>query len=757
MAHRQSQVRCQTKSSCSNSSSASASPSNVSLLNFTLYGAPAPRSVHRTSAVSAKARPRRRIIKPIPPPPATPVNICDYDDPIDLKLDLSSLDLDDDVNDGYNLQSVSVNTSKHVKNSCDIEGDASLKFNCCQSAEMNDHQYIASNSGRSFLSERDLLSQTCSEFDESSQGFGDMLPGNDSCRSNSSSYITLSEYSISYSASVSSNDMELTPERYVSADKKIEIEDRPVVGFSKNCLTTCMNNSVSMKNHEIENLYDNDKEIHFLKNNSAVSDEILPDPILNTLTKNEKYKINELNQNTNLFYTDVRVENSEVKPREVPYNRTESSYIQSDKAIKLYNKTESSNIQIDKTVKPYEVPYNRTESKYAQSDNSEKGSPEFYGYYMLNNDCIGLSKEWSVEDEDPYAGVLCYDRENSKKKYRNIPADVVNPEFRQRELRNSSATNSSFGEKENDSVKNGKYDELSDEIIIDTQGINEENSRLKILTNAKTSTTLTDAMTQQITPSNNTPKSSNRSHSATVQSAPQTRSRVPSGVTCSCNSGRETKLLIEHLESGYFPDMSLPDIPMTAADIMEAVLYARQLVRVLERALHKALSFSENLSKSDSRRSCFTTNDSNKKRCRSLSPKMLRYCCPVESPQSKDFNLQNRGNVSDIKCVSGSCTNLHLGETEDKGPHKYDYMMKYKKYYPRVTADELQKQKDLLKPPTERVFQQTISQVYDTADILKNIICRRRKVIEPPDGFVSDANRSVSNWSLDSSPRDYKV
>jgi hypothetical protein len=66
-----------------------------------------------------------------------------------------------------------------------------------------------------------------------------------------------------------------------------------------------------------------------------------------------------------------------------------------------------------------------------------------------------------------------------------------------------------------------------------------------------------------------------------------------------------------------------------------------------------------------------------------------------------------------------------------------------------VSAEELRKQKTLLKPVTHRGVHGSLAKVVDMADVLRSTISRRRKFLDPSDEFICENNRSDSEYSLE--------
>jgi hypothetical protein len=229
-------------------------------------------------------------------------------------------------------------------------------------------------------------------------------------------------------------------------------------------------------------------------------------------------------------------------------------------------------------------------------------------------------------------------------------------------------------------------------------------------------------------------------------------------MTSDCESERQSGHLSELLDSGYFPDISLP-----ARDVMEAVICARQLVCVLERALDRTLSSNTNdrnaYSSVKKSSVSFPTNSTRRKqRSNSLSPSILRCCKEMDSAcisTTIEFRPDGKHSDLDTDSAAGKMEGMNPKEICDvKPPLSCDGVATRCSYIDApplliVSAEELQKQKTLLKPATDRGVHHTAVQVVDVADILRNTISRRRKFLDPSDEFVCGNNRSVSECSLE--------
>jgi hypothetical protein len=230
-------------------------------------------------------------------------------------------------------------------------------------------------------------------------------------------------------------------------------------------------------------------------------------------------------------------------------------------------------------------------------------------------------------------------------------------------------------------------------------------------------------------------------------------------MTSDCESGRRSGHLLERLDSGYFPDISLP-----AGEFMEAVICARKLVCVLERALDRTLSWNtndRNIDSSVGKSSASSPRNSTrrKERSNSLSPSILRRCKETDSACSStviEFRPDGKHSVLDTDSAAGKQEGVNPKEIcHVKPPFSCDGVgtpsCSYVDVPPLliVSAEELQKQRTLLKPATDRVVHGTVVQVVDMADILRSTIFRRRKFLDPSDEVICGNNRQVSESSLE--------
>jgi hypothetical protein len=197
---------------------------------------------------------------------------------------------------------------------------------------------------------------------------------------------------------------------------------------------------------------------------------------------------------------------------------------------------------------------------------------------------------------------------------------------------------------------------------------------------------------------------------------------------------------------------------------MEAVICARQLVCVLERALDRTLSWNTKETNMDSSMgkssSSFPSNSTRRKqRSNSLSPNVLRLCKESDSACSSatiEFRLDGKHSVLD----NGSATGKKEGVNQKE-------ICAVKTHFSRdgvgrrrhscvdapplliVSAEDLRKQRTLLKPVNDRGGHGSVAQVVDMADVLRSTISRRRKFLDPSDEFVCGNNSSDSECSLE--------
>jgi hypothetical protein len=237
-----------------------------------------------------------------------------------------------------------------------------------------------------------------------------------------------------------------------------------------------------------------------------------------------------------------------------------------------------------------------------------------------------------------------------------------------------------------------------------------------------------------------------------------------SASTSDCDSGRKTKPLVRRPESDYFSGDSAPDIPLSASEAVEAVLCARQLLRVLERALNRALSSNTDRSNTESSLRKLPTSISaritrRKQRPRSLSPNILRRCNGIDSVCSQtQIEICSDRDYSALGADTGASNTKWANEKEAsdvKPPLSCDGVSMrsccYRDASPflSLSPEQLRKQRSLLKPASNRRIRGDVVQMLDMGDILRNAISRRRTCMDPTDEFICGTNRSVSEWSLE--------
>jgi hypothetical protein len=242
------------------------------------------------------------------------------------------------------------------------------------------------------------------------------------------------------------------------------------------------------------------------------------------------------------------------------------------------------------------------------------------------------------------------------------------------------------------------------------------------------------------------------------------RTKCSSAVTSDCDCKGTKKPSVKLPECRYFSDDSAPEVFLTAGDALEAVLYARKILCVLERALGKAMS-----STTDRNNTGFSLREpstslsakitSKKERPRSLSPKVLRHCNGTDSAysQTKTETCSDRDpSALGADTGAGNMKGANTKKTLDvKSTLSCDGVFVrgccYRDASPflSLSPEQLRKQRALLKPAADRRIQGDVVQMLDMADILRNAIRRRRTFMDPTDELICGTNRSVSEWSLE--------
>jgi hypothetical protein len=237
------------------------------------------------------------------------------------------------------------------------------------------------------------------------------------------------------------------------------------------------------------------------------------------------------------------------------------------------------------------------------------------------------------------------------------------------------------------------------------------------------------------------------------------RMRRPSAKS-DCDAERKIKPSVRRTESRFFSDDSAPDVPLSASEALEAVLYAQRLLCVLERALDRALSSNTDNNNTESSMREPSTRFSaritrRKPRPRSVSPNILRRCNSIDSVRGQT-QTEICSDMGHSALGISNTKGANVKQTSDvKPPLACDGVSMrsccYRDVSPflSLTPEQLRKQRALLKPATDRRIQGDVIQMLDVADILRNAILRRRTFTDPTDEFVCRTNTSVSEWSLE--------
>jgi hypothetical protein len=264
------------------------------------------------------------------------------------------------------------------------------------------------------------------------------------------------------------------------------------------------------------------------------------------------------------------------------------------------------------------------------------------------------------------------------------------------------------------------------------------------------------------------PSANNREVQRNVDSLPTghhatERTRRSSAIS-GRDAGTETKPSVKRPESHYFSDDFAPDMPLSASETVEAVLYARRLLCVLERALDRTLSSNADRSNTESSLIEISTsfsarNTGTKQRPRSLSPNILRRCTGIDSVRSQteteicsdrvDGVLGADTGTSNTKWTNAQQTSDVKPTLSCDGVSMRGCCYRHATPFLSVSPEQLRKQRALLKPAADRMIEGDVIQMLDVADILRNAVLRRRTFMDPTDEFVYEADRSVSEWSLE--------
>jgi hypothetical protein len=441
--------------------------------------------------------------------------------------------------------------------------------------------------------------------------------------------------------------------------------------------------------------------------------------------------------------------------------------------------SESSEANVNKN----EFIENQYISNNQASDNQENNiinvSPVVCGHCCLNNSHETLIKEWTVKEETVTDQVhICCAR--SIEICNCLLNCSISDESHNRAVPNSETCNVSASCSRNESSFDEKPDEIAIAMEMSSQNkasaaeeAESVSSGLNSRATSETSISLTNLENnadfdgtfdnsdftyyQQLSPADN------KGFGRKVYSEPTgphvpNRVRSSSVLKCDCESGGRTRFLLERLESGYFPDVPVSDIPLSAGEFTEAILHARQLVRVLERALDRALSLNTDRTSTESSLEYASTTRRKQRSC-SLSPNILRRCKRIDSMRSQVTSepfrdREDRVLVADTGKIDKEGVNAE--HTSDvKPPLSCDSVGTRRCYYGdapymlHVSPEQLRKQRALLKPAVDRRLHGAVVQVLDMADVLRNAITRRRKFMDPSEEFTCGTNRSVSEWSLE--------
>jgi hypothetical protein len=242
------------------------------------------------------------------------------------------------------------------------------------------------------------------------------------------------------------------------------------------------------------------------------------------------------------------------------------------------------------------------------------------------------------------------------------------------------------------------------------------------------------------------------------------KKKCSSAVTSDCDCRRTKKPSVKLPECRYFSDDSAPDVALSAGDALEAVLYARKLLCVLEHALGKAMSSTTDrnntgVSLREPSMSLSAKITRRKQRPRSLSPNVLRHCNGTVSVynQTKTQTCSDRDHSAlGADTGAGNMNGANTKQTSDVKPTLscdgvFVRGCRYRDESPflSLSPEQLRKQRALLKPAADRRIQGDVVQMLDMADILRNAISRRRTFMDPTDELICGTNRSVSEWSLE--------
>ncbi|PNF31040.1 hypothetical protein B7P43_G17825 [Cryptotermes secundus] len=828
MSSRQVRTNSHSRSSDSSSSSASESPSSVPALNFTLYGAPAPRCSHRTTSGAAKANPRSRSTKPTSCPPASPSSMYCAEE---LQLDLSFLTADEDKSTIINKRNEvcykenevivrelsrkykDITKSSHSRTdsnretnvNCSNQSPLCEEIDTCDLGNIQhprqEKQWLDSGS-----ESEDRLSKNCNLLKKSDsngtespgtvQNFGDMSSSSqgseeqtDSATSDTSSYVTLSEHSLdSCSSSCSSKSRDMH-ESEISRSNSSHSSMRPNSDSAKGFRHS---NKIAKHRDFIIPIGDTSKRpspndfqqvIRRLHNGNLshrrkssgrnkTSTDISPAAIRNLRADTESQVSVSSGRMDSI---SVSIPENRDRRSDEPGNFLSSSTLENgydgistaaESSVYRCREVECDDIDCYAGCNRYIA--NDEENDRHVNENYNRTS-EMCGKYCLNKSHKTATEERRIEEETIIdQSCVCCEGGVKICNYTNgfIPNESNNRPIHDSEFRITS----------DDCSRNESYfEEHSDEIMRDIKlSVNRVSEETESVPSDLNSPGTSD---NYISPTDfehygdfdktsiksafeyhQLPAANNREVERNVNSPPTGRHAADrmrlSSPTCNCDAGRKTKPSVKLPESHYFSVDSAPDVPLSASEAMEAILYARRLLCVLENALDRALSSNTDRSNTESSmtelsKSFLARITRRKQRPRSLSPNILRRCNGIDSvsgqAQTKIFSDSDHSALGDnAKQTSGVKPLLSLDGVSMRS-------CCYRAVSPffSLTPEQLRKQRALLKPATDRRIRGDVIKILDVADILRNAILQRRTFMDPTDEFVCGTNRSVSECSLE--------
>lgn len=830
MAFRHRGPRSRAGSSGSSSRSASASPSTVPALNFTLYGAPAPRSAYRTSSGAANAKPRRRSTRPTAGPPASPLSTCCTDD---FRLDLSSLAADEfgsvvisrpngselcciddeavtnesgnqfsnagicahaertDDNGGSNANDVNQNLLSKESDNIQYTEKTEQWFGDIDSEgkPIEDRDLSVNTGSSSTGSEFSDTDKTSSDFISSSQAFSDERASSvRSCLSGSSSYVTLSEYSadscsskclynsresrfsnISISSDSQSSNRDLRSgirnNDHVAADTLATSPRKKITADAVEQLTRRFpNENISLKPQNTKR-----KKLLAQRSSGVISNRsrITESPV--TVPPRDK---------DNACLSEFISVSTESSTGGSDSSRI-SCALRKGHVLNTKATDPTTNESRETSANKKELIENQCITNDQSNDNEENKIIDVCrmvsGHSCLNKGHENLSNEYIVEEGTITDQVrLCCAR--SMKICNYVLNCSVSGESRDQAVPDPDTYNVITNVSRNESCIGEKSDQsaIAMEMLRNKTPAAEEEESLSSGLDSRTTSQTSVSRTNM---KNNDDLHIRKFHNSECEfqqlSSPNNKEfvrnvySVPTGpqvpkklLQCDCESGGRTRFLLERLECGCLPNVSASDIPLSGGEFTEAILHARQLVRVLERALDRALSLNTDRTSTESSLE-YVSTIKRKQRSSSLSPNILRRCKRIDSmcssASTKSFlDMEDRvlGPDTGVNYRKG----LNAEHTSDVKPpvpcdsvstRRWNYGDEPYMLY--VSPEQLQKQRALLKPVAERRLHGSVVQVFNMADILKNAITRRRKFMDPSEEFTCGTNRSVSEWSLEGS------